>query len=1233
MKSFSKILSLVLTLTMMVSLVVMPNAYAAIKFPVGDTSAYEVAATFVQADGITEVTEVEAGDTVYLRLDLKNFSTLNSGYADITLEGATFVAETNKLSDAIFAKDSDLTEFTAGGTYASYGISTDVSNLTSTNKKVKYYAFAEATDMYLALYEVKVDADATGVTATVSQNLKLGDANGVTGNQPATAEGIVLTNDSLVVATGGGEIFPDPVITYSYVAKWADVGTSENVFPEGTEEATIKENIIVRKTTYSDGIETDIDTMEDGFTAVLNDGNVTVTIDADPNAQVECNLTYTIAEHVPVITYDYEISWKDDISEFDFGTSDAVITSNVVVTKITYTDGIETGRAVMNAGYEVTLASGVVSVSVGGVVLSDSLEYTIIPKIEYKNATATATEEFDYDEVVNNLELVEETVSVTVEKWVNDVKDSDIELEADDFDADAVLTDNENAGVIEIELLGDYADLDVADIPFILTNPTVAYTNVVAVLTETEFHESVDESVIAAAVSVTAAKKVGRLPAENVTLSSEFYSVQVDFDAKIVTVSYVEGIFQSTTELDFELILAVITYENAEASLSDDVFGTVPTAEDIIARLTVTATKLKDGVADGSVAITSENYDVEIGDGVATITFKNAYAELEAVEVEFSVEELAYGNPVIVVEGTISADGKSNATIVDEAWELITASRDILTNGIVTGSEDLDKAALEALGVTVEINEGVVEFTLGGQILAEVSISMGKLQFASADPRTSHKEFVKFVGATLKNIFDNIKVKKDIFQIIELNADEWETLSEAIANGEATVTVDGTTYDATNLDDADSVVVDSEDSKTLEVVYKDVADVVEVGLLTVATDYANEDNEAPVVSITVDALQVQTGTDVTATVYVDGLEGNIETGYVTILYSNASVTVDDITAADGFEILDKEVTDSTIMVTFTINAASYDAGAGIFEVAFDTTDSDVNAKLGLAVTDYALTRMVDMGEYNEYKPLNATIGDNVEVTVTAGDVLGYEYDVSYKSGKDTFYADADAVADVKVLAYTTTNGVIDEGQTPVDVTADCDINANNGVITVDKDGVRVDTLTYSIYEVSFEQLVAIDTIGSVADDKFVNNTTVKLNGTDVATATIALDGRSIKAAVAGIKAEGTYEVAVAVPGYTKATINVVVSKKATLDGYTAAVVTGSKIYAGDINGDNRIDAVDFSDVTGKYNQAKETKYDLYTGNDSATIDNLDVTTMAHYFITLARGQVSADGTTITPYQG
>lgn len=1232
MKSFKKILSLVLAFTMIVSLVAIPTAYAKV-FSVGDTSSYNVEVSFTDVNG-NSISEANAGDTVYVALTLKNFSTLNSGYVDVELSGATFAAETDKLVSDIFTKDANNSAFTVGATKATYSlVAKDPALLTSKNGKATYYAFPSATDIPLAVYAVTVADDADQVIASITaQNLYVGDANGALANTATPAvTTIARTNDSLTV-TGGEPPVVDPVITYSYVAKWADTAASENVFPEGTEEAAIKENVIVRKTTYSDGVESDIETMEEGFTVILNDGNVIVTIDADPSAVVSCDLTYTVAAHVPVVSYRYDATWTVE-NAFDYGTPEAVILSKVEVKKYTTTDGVEDDGVVITTGFGATAEDGVVTITIDGVD-PITLEYTIIDKIEYKNPTAVAATEYDYVDFADNMAGIEEGVVVAVEKWVNDAKDSDVDLvNGEDFRATATLKDNENAGSISIEFLGEYADLSVEDIEFTLTNAPITFENVVAVLTQTQFHESVDEATVKAAVKITADKVEGRLPAVvGISLPEVCYEVTVDLEAKKVTVAYVGTVDIESSELDFELIPAVITYKNAAASLTNDVFGTAPEAADIIARLEVKAEMYKDDVYEDVVEITSENYDVEIGDGVATIIFKNAYAELEAVEVEFTVEELTYGDPVITVDGAISADGKEDGDIIAEAWTLITATRDILTNGIVTGSEELDKAALEEIGVTVEYAEGKVVFMLGGAEIAEISVSSGKLQFASADPRTSHKEFVKFVGATLKDIFDNIKVKKDVFQIIELNADEWETLSEAIANSEATVTVDGTTYDATNLDDASTVVVDSEESKVLEVAYKDVVDAVEVDLLTVATDYANEDNEAPVVSITTDATEVQTGTDVNATVYVKDLVGNIETGYVTIAYSNASVTVDDITAADGFEILAKEVTDSTIKVTFTINAASYDAGAGIFKVAFDTTDSDVNSKLGLAVTDYALTRIVDMGDHNEYKLVNATIGDNVEVTVTAGDVLGYDYEVSYASGKTEFYTDADAVADVKVLAYTTTNGVVDPGQTPVDVTADCDINANNGVITVDKDGVRITTLTYSIYEVSFEQLIAIETIGSVDDDKFVDNTTVKLGGVD-AGATIVLDGRSIKVSMTGIKAVGTYEVAVAVPGYTKATVNVVISKKATNDGYDVAVVTGSKIYAGDINGDNRIDAVDFSDVTGKYGQAKEAKYDLYTGNDSATIDNLDVTTMAHYFITLARGQVSANGTTVTPYQG
>ena len=1317
MKSFNKILCLVLTLTMMVSLVAMPSAFAAIRFPVGDTSNYEVAATFVNANE-GDLENAEAGSTAYLKLELKNISTLNTGYAAVTLEGATFVAQNNKLSGNVFSNDHDTTEFSVGGTYASYGLVTDSSNLTSTNRKVKYYAFPAPTDMYLALYEIKIDDAATEVTATVSHNLKLGDANGTTGNVAATAEGIKLTNDTLAIGEdiGGGD--PDPVVTYRYIVKWAVSDANDVVFPAGTtdeeitskikvymttledgvvvdtkemttgykialvdgevnvtiaenpnpdivcdisysiakpdpvvthkysaawrgmttsvmsfpENATddeIKAEVVVYMTTLEDGVVVDTKEMTAGYRVLLNDGAVTVTIDGDFDADITCGLTYTVESHDPVVAYDYDIDWNVT-PEFMYGTSDAYIMSCIKVTKYTFEDGVKVNTEVITTGYTVTLNNGVATVSIGD--LRVDRTYTILDKVEYKNAKIVADNvEYDFD-------LAEEYVGyhaeVTVEKWVNDAKADDITLERDrDYVMTVTFSENSNDGKFDAELIGDYANVaKPQSVTFERTCPPVIFADVSAHLTQTEFPEGVTEEEIVKTVVVTGTVKVGNLPAENKTLKNNVdYITSVRFDEKIVILNFASEDVNEII-LDFTITPAVITYKNAAAGLSDSVFGSVPTAEEIISRLSVKAEKYKDDVFSDVVEITSENYDLTIGEGEVTISFKGAYATLEDVTVEFTVEEVAYGDPVVTVDGTISGDGKVAAAIIEEAWALISAVRDILTNGIVTGSETLDKVALETLGVVANYADGKVTFAYNGAVIAEVSVSAGKLQFASEDPRTAATEFIKFVGATLKNIIENIKIKADTFQIITLN-DEWISLYDAIEAGTATVTYGGETYDNTNIADADEILVSEEDSVSMTVEYDNAITDIEVSLLEVPTDYANDASEAPVVSITTDKAQVQTGTDVLATVYVAGLTGNVETGSVSVLFSNAEVTEDDIVAADGFEILSKTVSGNEINVVFTINNAAYDAGAGIFTFSLDTTNSDVNANLGLAINNYALTRIVDMGGYNDYRPINATIGNNVEVAISAGDVYGYEYEVSYKSGKTVFYTDADAVADVKVLAYTTTNGVRDENQTPSDVTAAASINANNGVITVDKDGIRVTTLTYTIYEVAFEQVVAIETIGSVADAKFTDNVTVKLDGAAFSGANVALDGRTIKVSVAGIKAVGTYEIAVAVPGYTKATINVVVSKKATNDGYDAAIVSGSKIYAGDINGDNRIDAVDFSDVAGKYGQAKETKYDLYTGNDSTTIDNLDVTTMAHYFIELARGLVSADGTTITPYAG
>lgn len=161
----------------------------------------------------------------------------------------------------------------------------------------------------------------------------------------------------------------------------------------------------------------------------------------------------------------------------------------------------------------------------------------------------------------------------------------------------------------------------------------------------------------------------------------------------------------------------------------------------------------------------------------------------------------------------------------------------------------------------------------------------------------------------------------------------------------------------------------------------------------------------------------------------------------------------------------------------------------------------------------------------------------------------------------------------------------------------------------------------------------IQTLGDVASakDKFIAGLKVT-KGTDAVT--LGADNVVVTEKKVELKdlevGEGVYKVSLGVPGYTKAEVEIKVAYDAESNTMKVdyGTITGKEaIYAGDVNGDGVIDAVDYADLVAKIGQAvsENKNCDLYTKDGETVINLNDVITMVYEFETYFGKSFSTSG--------
>ena len=234
-----------------------------------------------------------------------------------------------------------------------------------------------------------------------------------------------------------------------------------------------------------------------------------------------------------------------------------------------------------------------------------------------------------------------------------------------------------------------------------------------------------------------------------------------------------------------------------------------------------------------------------------------------------------------------------------------------------------------------------------------------------------------------------------------------------------------------------------------------------------------------------------------------------------------------------------------------------------------------------------------------------------DTSETAGNILG-TFTIKAAAVKD-----AEIVVKVEKLKLTTVEG---------------DDIANLPSFTGDEQRIIVTEVvvpTTAKINASFN----IQTLGDVASakDKFIAGLKVT-KGTDAVT--LGADNVVVTEKKVELKdlevGEGVYKVSLGVPGYTKAEVEIKVAYDAESNTMKVdyGTITGKEaIYAGDVNGDGVIDAVDYADLVAKIGQAvsENKNCDLYTKDGETVINLNDVITMVYEFETFFGKSFSTSG--------
>lgn len=595
-----------------------------------------------------------------------------------------------------------------------------------------------------------------------------------------------------------------------------------------------------------------------------------------------------------------------------------------------------------------------------------------------------------------------------------------------------------------------------------------------------------------------------------------------------------------------------------------------------------------------------------------TLGFTDIPVEYSNIKAEFTTTEFANNTPADTVKSAVKVTATKTEGVKKD-------------NIILTLGTDYD---VEIYGNPANVTEnGYVTVTLKGEFAEkELTPLDGKLIFGVTPDTTEYKNYViEFEGGNTTFLAtatdDDIKGKMTVKADKYVNGSKTGTEEVAPANFESVVIERSTGLVTVTLKAGEPY---KGETVTATITLKDVIEYRNVKA-TMSTRMfpagTADDDIKKALTITADKYvnNVLDGAEQSAlpadeyTVVIDTVDANNKTVKITYLEKCISV-------ADAYK-------EFAVAVGINANAKITLSPAG-------TVSKDENFTAEISVEGLG-TNKVYAAEIKISADKGTGSGTLVSFTPAAG---YYKYSENMADGTVTVIRDTSETAGNILGTFTIKAAAVKDAEIVVKVeklkltTVEGDDIANLPSFTGDEKKITVTEVvvpTTAKINASFN----IQTLGDVASakDKFIAGLKVT-KGTDAVT--LGADNVVVTEKKVELKdlevGEGVYKVSLGVPGYTKAEVEIKVAYDAESNTMKVdyGTITGKEaIYAGDVNGDGVIDAVDYADLVAKIGQAvsENKNCDLYTKDGETVINLNDVITMVYEFETFFGKSFSTSG--------
>lgn len=721
MKTFNKVISLVLTVAFILTFMAIPAFAAGLEGFQTKSGNEKLVVEYYSDEGLsTPITSIKPGETFYAKvvakLPTKTFASINT---DIQFANATIDSEVsgafNKEGIAVLTEkfeqqttmghEVDATDKTKAKIYVGTKLGekhdSPTDNETTYYVNTFYYTNVGADSFTLAAYKLTAGESGTVSVANVGgKGLYIGEI------EPWDEEDYVDPVDKVTpftiegtLAIGGSTPAEKQV---SFKATFDETKEySHKLSATELEDAIAKDITVVKTVDGTQGtdniiadLKVDFDHENHKFTINfangVGEGEVLAT-----GAAATATFTYKLTEAVVDYTYDhvefngakveggrfdtvYDAKYLDDETlknafvVYGKKTVDSVATEEVVAVP-TDIGNVTLGRSA---------TSNEVSIFVyfkGANIESITLGFTNIPTT-YSNAKATLTG----SPFANNTtaENVKNAVAVTTTKTYGKVVTNDVPMEKDtDYevtiapDTDPLTTGDYTATVTAVAG-GKLADVTIENstIEFKVADAVYTYKNYAIKYDQREFNATDDVAYISSKVKVVADKYEGEtLVAAEELVTATNYIFDIDEDGNITITFKAESSHSGAPTLNGSVTLKdVIEYRNVKATMSTRMFPAGTTDDTIKRELTIVADKYVNNVLDGAEQSTlpAEEYTVTVetvdtNNKKVKITYSEKCISVADAYKEFAVAVGISANAKITLSpaGTVNKGEDFNAAI------------------------------------------------------------------------------------------------------------------------------------------------------------------------------------------------------------------------------------------------------------------------------------------------------------------------------------------------------------------------------------------------------------------------------------------------------------------------------------------------------------------------------------------------------------------------------------------